>query len=56
MDDANDINRVKTYFENVDISKLKRFEFVARNEFSHQQVISSTNNLKVLDKILWQSL
>jgi len=56
MDDANDINRVKTYFENVDISTLKRFEFVARNEFSHKQVIGNTNNLKVLDEILWESL
>jgi hypothetical protein len=56
MDDANDINRVKTYFENVDIANLKRFEFVARNEFTHEQVISNTSNLKVLDKILWQSL
>jgi hypothetical protein len=56
MDDINDINRVKTYFENVDISKLKRFEFVCANEFSHQQIIGNTNDLKDLDKLLWQGL
>ena len=56
MDDTNDINRVKTYFENVDIANLKRFEFVARNEFTHEQVISNTNDLRSLDKILWQNL
>jgi len=56
VDDQNDIQRMKSYFSDVDLSKLQRFQFVARNEFSHEQIQSDTNNLKDLDKILWEDL
>jgi hypothetical protein len=56
LTDHNDLARVNSYFENVDISKLERFQFVARNDFTNEQIIGSTDNLKVLDKILWQGL
>ena len=53
FDDLNDLQRMRTYFSDVSLSKLKRFEFVARNEFTHKQIISNTSDLKKIDEIIW---
>jgi len=53
VDDSNDIYRMKTYFKDIDLTKLERFQFVARNEFSHEQIQSDTSNLQIIDKVIW---
>jgi len=54
LDDVNDISRMRGHFPpEIDLTKLRRFEFVAYNVFTHQQVISNTNDLKKIDKIIW---
>jgi len=53
LTDHNDLIRVNPYFTNFDVSKLERFQFIARNDFANNQIVGNTNNLKVLDKILW---
>jgi len=55
LTDHNDLSRVNPYFTNFDVSKLERFQFVARNDFTNEQITGNTNDLKVLDKILWQT-
>jgi len=55
LDDINDIQRMRGHFPSeIDLTKLRRFEFVAYNVFNQQQIISNTSNLKIIDKIIWQ--
>ena len=54
LDDINDVGRMRGHFPSgIDLTKLKRFEFVAYNVFSHKQTISNTSDLKKIDEIIW---
>lgn len=54
LDDINDISRMRGHFPTgVDLTKLKRFQFIAYNTFSHQLVVSDTNHLKKINPIVW---
>jgi len=54
LDDVNDLQRMRTHFSSeINLAELRRFEFVAYNVFSHEQVISNTSDLNKVDKILW---
>ena len=50
QDEKNDLFRMQPYFS-IPLSELKRFEFVAKNTFSHQEIVSNTNDLKKIDII-----
>jgi len=53
LDDLNDIQRMRNFFNDIDLSKLKRFEFVCKNTFTHKQVIGNTSRCEDVDKIIW---
>lgn len=55
LDDLRDIDRMRGHFPpEIDLTKLKRFEFVAHNVFTHQFCKGTTNDLSVVNKIIWQ--
>lgn len=54
LDDVNDIKRMLGHFPSeVDLTKLKRFQFVAHNAFTHKKIIGDTSNLGEIDSIIW---
>jgi len=56
MDDKNDVQRMLSYFPNENFEELKRFDFLAKDTFTGEIVKGNTNNLQVLNKILWKNL
>lgn len=53
LDDINDLQRMRGHFPpEVDLSSLKRFEFVGYNVFTHKMVKGSTDNVSVVDDLI----
>lgn len=50
QDEKNDVQQMQRYFDR-DISKLKVYEFVAKNTYNHKQIFSDTKHLEKLDEI-----
>ncbi len=46
---------MKTFFDKDKLLNLRRFQFIARNTFTHEEIISDTSDCKKVDKIIWGS-